>query len=281
MSGVQWFPGHMTKTKRLIRENLKRVDLIIEVLDARAPFASANPLLREITAGKPRVLVLNKEDLADPAATAAWIEEFRKTGDTFPIKVSASKRRNLESITRTATTPFTGESWASRRPVRALIAGIPNVGKSTIINALSRRRKAEAGATPGLTKDLRRIPVNERLELFDTPGLLWHKFEDRQTGIVLAALGAVKESVLPEEEVARGIVDYLSSRYPGRVKDRYSLEDVSDDSYRLVEAIGRRRGCLVSGGGVDMERTCVLILKDIRDGRLGRISLEWPDSRRL
>ncbi len=194
MATVQWFPGHMAKTKRLILENLKRVDVVIEVLDARAPLSSRNPLLRQITASKPRLAVLNKDDLADPVATVLWADQFRGEGHTLPVQISATTRKGLDSIPRTCRELCRGASWLSRRPVRALIAGIPNVGKSTIINALSRKRKAEAGATPGLTRDLRRIPITGKFELFDTPGLLWHKFEDPLTGLILAYLGTVKRA---------------------------------------------------------------------------------------
>ena len=279
MAQVQWFPGHMAKTKRLIKENLSRVDVVIEVLDARAPLSSGNPLLRKITETKPRLAVLNKDDLADPAATALWADAFRKEGRTIPVRVSASTRRGLDAISRNCRELCRGASWLSRRPVRALIAGIPNVGKSTLVNALAGRRKAEAGATPGLTRDLRRIPVNKGFELFDTPGLLWHKFEDPVTGFILASLGAVKETILPDEEVAGELLAYLSRRYPGVLMAHYGMEELPESPHDLVEAVGRKRGCLIGGGKIDWARTCQMILKDLRDGRFGAVSLEWPDGK--
>lgn len=277
MAQVQWFPGHMAKTKRLIQENLKRVDVIIEVLDARAPLSSGNPLLREMTESKPKVAVLNKDDLADTRATALWSEEFKKEGLTVPVGVSAATRKGLNAISTVSRDLCSGASWLSRRPVRALIVGIPNVGKSTLINALVGRRKAEAGATPGLTRDLRRIPVNKGFELFDTPGLLWHKFENPVTGFILASLGAVKETILPVEEVTGKLLSYLAFRYPEMLMAHYGMNELPVTSYELVELVGRKRGCLMGGGKVDYPRTCQMVLKDLRGGRFGAVSLEWPD----
>jgi len=276
---VQWFPGHMAKTKRLIKENLKRVDVVIEVLDARAPLSSRNPLLRQITESKPRLVVLNKDDLADPTASELWTKRFSDQGHTIPVRVSASSKLGVGQIPILCRELCRGASWLNRRPVRALIAGIPNVGKSTLINTLAKRRKADAGATPGLTRDLRRIPVSSKFELFDTPGLLWHKFEDPLTGLILAALGAIKETILPDEEVTGEVLYYLSIRYPDLLNARYKLEEIPDTPHGLVEAVGRKRGCLAAGGGVDWPRTTQMVLKDLREGRFGPISLEWPDGK--
>jgi len=279
MPTVQWFPGHMAKTKRLILDNLKRVDVVIEVLDARAPLSSRNPLLRELTSTKPRLAVLNKDDLADPAATALWAKHFREEGHTLPVRVSASTRKGIEAIPRSCRELCRGAKWLSRRPVRALITGIPNAGKSTLINALSGRKRTAAGATPGLTRDLRRIPINPRFELFDTPGLLWHKFEDPLTGLILASLGAIKETILPDEEVTGEFLYYMSRAYPDVLRKRYKLEELPMTAHDLVEAVGRKRGCLISGGKVDWPRTSQMVLKDLREGKFGPVSLEWPDGR--
>ena len=256
MIHVQWFPGHMARTKRTILENLKRIDVIIEVLDARAPEASSNPLLRQITQSKPRLIVLNKDDLADSAVTALWAESFKQDGKVLPLRISGRQGKGLSSIAPACKKLCEGKSWLARRPVRALIVGIPNVGKSTIINGLAGRKKAEAGATPGLTRHLRRIPVNRQLELFDTPGLLWHKFEKPQTGIVLSALGAIKETVLPEEDVTRKVLAYLAQYYPKPLADRYKLAIIPEDSYELLDTIGRKRGCITAGQMVDLS-TCL------------------------
>lgn len=267
----------MARTKRVISENLKRVDVVVEVLDARAPQASGNPLLRRIIQSKPRLVVLNKDDLADAAATALWVQAFREDGRTLPVRVSGLEKKGLDAIPRGCRQLCQGSPWLPRRPVRALIAGIPNVGKSTIINGLAKMKKAEAGATPGLTRHLRRIPVSRQFELFDSPGLLWHKFEDPLTGIVLAALGAVKETILPEEEVTGRVLAYLAQRYPRPFAARYKLTEISPIPHELVEAVGRKRGCLGAGGMVDLSRVCQLVLKDVREGKFGGVSLEWPD----
>lgn len=269
----------MAKTKRLIQDNLKRIDVVIEVLDARAPLSSRNPLLRQLTESKPRLVVLNKDDLADPAATALWADRYRKEGKTLPVRISASTRKGLDSIAGSSRELCTGANWLARRPVRALIAGIPNAGKSTLINALSGRRKADAGATPGLTRHLQRIVINRQLELFDTPGLLWHKFDDRLTGLILASLGAVKETILPDEEVTGEFLFYMSQCYPRKLATRYKLDEFPDTPHDIVEAVGRKRGCLGAGGTVDLPRTCQMVLKDLREGRFGPVSLEWPDGR--
>lgn len=280
MADIQWFPGHMAKTKRLINENIKKVDLVIEVLDARAPGASGNPLLRKLTASKPSLAVLNKDDLADPAVTSLWMRKFDLEGKMMPLRISSKSGKGLDAIVQASRKLCIGQAWLSRRPVRALIVGIPNVGKSTIINAVSKKRKAEAGATAGLTRELRRIPVNSRFELFDTPGLLWHKFEDPLTGIILAALGSIKETILPAEELGGRILVYLIRMYPDILRNFYRFdEDLELPTYELMEALARRRGCIRSGGEVDLLRTSRMILKDLRQGSMGKLSLEWPDRR--
>ncbi len=276
MSLIQWFPGHMAGSRRIISENLKRVDVVIEVLDARAPGASRNPLLEQMTQFKPRLIVLNKDDLADSAITALWSEAFEKDGKVLPVRVSGMRKKSLSSIPPVCRKLCEGKSWLARRPVRALIVGIPNVGKSTIINGLAGRRKAEAGAAPGLTRHLNRIPISRQFELFDTPGLLWHRFENPQTGIVLSALGAIKETVLPEEEVTRKVLVYLAKHYPKPLANRYKLTDIPENSYELLELIGRKRGCIAAGDTIDISRICQMVLKDIREGKFGRISLERP-----
>ncbi len=279
MAVIQWFPGHMARGKRLIRDNLKKVDLVIDVLDARSPKASSNPLLYELTSSLPHVLVLNKEDLADPKATRAWQERWTGNKRLLPVCVSASNKRGVQAIERACLELCQDAPWRHRRPVRALIAGIPNVGKSTLINAMAGRRKVDSGAMPGLTRDLRRVPVSRNLEIFDTPGMLWHKFERPADGVVLAALGAIKETILPDETVLRNLLRYLQQVYPELLAQRYLLAPLPSDPQELLEAVARRRGCLLPGGRVDEPRICAAVLKDLRQGRIGRVSLQWPDGR--
>lgn len=310
MSTVQWFPGHMAKTARLITENLKRIHLVIEVLDARAPQACANPLLHRITASKPRLIILNKNDLADPEITALWLTRLarpeipaspaapprpetqpetqpetspaaqprtaRTLGRTLPLTLTATERRGISALEPAARELCRAAGLTPRRTLRALIAGIPNSGKSTIINALCRRRRAETGAKPGLTRDLRRIPAGPRFELFDSPGLLPHKFENPETGYILAALGSVKETILPEHELTARILLFLARRYPRPLQNRYRLSRIPPRGDELIELIARARGCILSGGRIDIPRTCRMVLKDLREARFGRISLQRP-----
>ncbi|OQX29222.1 MAG: ribosome biogenesis GTPase YlqF [Spirochaeta sp. LUC14_002_19_P3] len=279
MAQIQWFPGHMAKTKRLIQNNLKLIDVVIEVLDARAPRAGTNPLLRQITRSKPRLILLNKCDLADPEATARWEQEFRREGGSLPLKISAATRQGLEAIPGGCRELCANCEWLARRPIRALISGIPNSGKSTIINALAKRNRAQAAAVPGLTRQLQRVPINRQLELFDTPGLLWHKFDTPRTGLILAAIGAIKESILPEEDVSGHILLYLARRYPAALAARYGIDAAAlpNSPAALTEAVARRRGCLLPGGAIDHIRVCQLILKDLREAKFGTVSLEWPE----
>ena len=290
----------MARTTRLITENLRRIHLVIEVLDARAPQASANLLLHRITRSKPRLIILNKNDLADPQITALWLTHLtqvdsapaRRTGTsahpefapasqpsrTLPISLSAVEHRGIAALEPAARELCRTAAISVRRPLRALIAGIPNAGKSTVINALCRRRRAQTGAKPGLTRDLRRIPVSENFELFDSPGLLPHKFENPETGFILAALGAVKETILPEHELTVRILLFLSRRYPQALQNRCRLgHPLPDNGHELIEHTARARGCILSGGRIDLPRTCRMVLKDLREARFGRISLQRPN----
>ena len=274
---VQWFPGHMAKTRRLMKEHLSKVDLVIEILDARAPLSTTNPLLAEIRGSRPRIVLLNKEDLADPAVTTAWADYFRKSDrNTRVLPVSASRRGTLRKIPSAALALCGDSARVRRRGPRAMVAGIPNVGKSTLINALARRHKAETGDRPGVTRDVQWVPADGRLRLLDTPGLLWHKFDDPLVGYRLAVIGAIKDEILPLEEVGRAAASYIGARYPDSLRARYDFEDIPNDPWLLLEHIGRRRGCLVAGGRVDREKASRVFLKDLREGRLGRLSVEEP-----
>jgi len=285
---IQWFPGHMTRTKKLILENLKKVDMIIEVLDARAPLASRNPLLETLTKGKPRLILLNKADLADASMTEKWIRKLSQGDIVKAVKVNSKNVRSLKSISQECKYLCRGKKWVNRRPVVTMIVGIPNVGKSTVINTLAGKKKAAAANKPGVTQNMQRVPVSRDLLILDTPGILWHKFDDQLVGMKLAILGSIKDAILNLDQIALGALGYISKIYPQSFIDRYKLtaggkepilcEEISRlEAHILLEMIAKSRGLLLSGGGYDLERASRLFLKEFRDGILGRISLEEPD----
>jgi len=286
---IQWFPGHMTRARRQIEEKLKLIDAAIELLDARVPHSSRNPMLGRILRGKPRLVVLNKADLADERATERWIAAFREEGLDC-IAVDAADGRGVKEIAaRVKRLVEPGrERMAARgvvnpRPVRALIVGIPNVGKSTLINRLAGRGAAATGDRPGVTKGQQWIKVGGEMELLDTPGILWPKFEDQTVGMRLAVIGSIREEILNLEEIAFFAVKTLAVKYWDRFVQRFGLEggppENVDDPGQVVgvlEQIGRKRGCLISGGRVDLEKASGVLLRDLRAGKLGRITLEEP-----
>jgi len=284
---IQWFPGHMTRAKRQIEEKLKLIDVVFELLDARIPDASRNPMIDEITGTKPRLILLNKADLADEGMTAEWIRHFRAQGlETLAIdanagtglKEIAAKAKQLlqEKIQRQL------DKGMKPRPMRALIVGIPNVGKSTLINRIAGRNIAITGDRPGVTKGQQWIKTGGELELLDTPGILWPKFDDPEAGFRLAATGAIKEDVLHIDEVACFVLKTLVERYGGVLSARYGLTDLPavlpdmQAAVDVLEAIGRRRGCLAGGGHVDYEKAAGVLLRDLRAAKLGRMTLEAP-----
>jgi len=267
----------MSKTRRLIKENLKKVDVVVEILDARAPDSSRNPIIDELTGDKPRLVVLNKSDLADPVLTEQWMAHYASPEQKrLPVEVSSKTGQNLSAIEKGCRTLCEGSKWLSRRPVRAMIVGIPNVGKSTVINSLAGRKKAAVGNKPGLTRDMQRLDVSSNLQIYDTPGILWPKFEDQAIGFKLALLGSIKDTILVLDEITTKGLEYMAIHYPDRIKERYNLEDLPEDTIELIEEIGRRRGCLMSGGVIDYEKAINLFLLDLRQGKLGRFSLEAP-----
>ncbi|MBI9099147.1 MAG: ribosome biogenesis GTPase YlqF [Spirochaetaceae bacterium] len=277
MKPIQWYPGHMVKTRRLITENLKKVDVIIEILDARIPVSSSNPVIDELTGDKPRVVVLNKADLADQNITELWKKYYKTLGkNRLPVAVSSITKENLGSIVNGCKSLCSGAKWLSRRPVRAMIVGIPNVGKSTVINALAGKKKAAVGNKPGLTKEMQRLNISDSFQIYDTPGILWPKFEDQDIGYKLALLGSIKDSILILDEISIKGLEFMVQYYPERIKKRYNVDEVPEDTTELIELIGKRRGCLISGGAIDYEKAINLFLLDLRSGKLGRFSLETP-----
>lgn len=282
---IQWFPGHMAKTRRKITEDLKLVDVAAELLDARIPRSSANPVLRELIRSKPRVVVLNKSDLADASQTARWKSLFQqqglpavaiesKTGKGLPGLYSAIRQELKEQIAGWERKGMTG------RPIRVMVLGVPNVGKSSIINRMitgGKAGKAEVRDKPGVTRQNRWFTVGKGFELLDTPGVLWPKFEDPIVGEHLAFTGAVRDEILDIEGLACRLLELLMERYPRAVPARYKLELSNEPltGRQLLEAVGRKRGMLVSGGEIDTERAAAAVLDEFRGGKLGPITLEW------
>ncbi|WP_044731734.1 ribosome biogenesis GTPase YlqF [Geobacillus kaustophilus] len=285
MTVIQWFPGHMAKAKREVQEKLKLIDVAFELLDARVPMSSRNPMIDEILGQKPRLILLNKADMADEAVTEQWIRYFRDQG-RLALPIDAQSGTGVRQIAAAAKEMVKDKFEKMRakgiknpRPVRALIVGIPNVGKSTLINRLAGRHIAKTGDKPGVTKAQQWIKVGKEMELLDTPGILWPKFEDENVGYKLAVTGAIKDEILNLQDVAVYALRFLSIHYPNRLKERYGLDDIPSDIVALFDAIGRRRGCLTSGGAVDYDKVADIVLYDIRTEKLGRLSFETPASR--
>ncbi|MCI2057017.1 MAG: ribosome biogenesis GTPase YlqF [Oscillibacter sp.] len=280
---IQWYPGHMTKTRRMIVEQIKNVDAVCEILDARIPVSSRNPDVDELTVGKPRLIVLNRVDQADPESTKLWAAYFRKNG--WAVLESNAKDGNGTKKFALAVRSLLADklkAYAEKgqnRVMRVMILGIPNVGKSTFINQISHRKTARTEDRPGVTRSKQWVPIDNTLELLDTPGILWPKFEDQSVGMNLAYTGAVKDEVMDLEELASGLISYLAKNYPEALTARYKLvPEEGMSGYDLLIAAGRKRGFLVSGGEVDTERMAKILLDEFRGGKLGRFTLESPES---
>lgn len=276
---LQWYPGHMRKAERLVKENLKLVDVVVELLDARIPMSSANPILREIIGGKPRVIVLNKADLADETATRAWVKHFAEQGVTA-VPVDAVKGRGVKELVQAiakCAKPKTDklvQHGAKARAARCMILGIPNVGKSSLINRLSGGAKTKVENRPGVTRAKQWIRLGAQLELLDMPGILWPKFEDQQAALHLAFTGAINDNVYDVSSVVLLLLDTLRIKYPFDLKERYRLDEELTSGTELIETIGRKRGCLRAGGKIDYEKAEQIVLTDFRSGRLGRVTLD-------
>ena len=276
---LQWYPGHMRKAERLVKENLKLVDVVVELLDARIPLSSANPVLREIVGDKPRVIVLNKADLADEAATRAWVKYFAEQ-ELVAVPVDAVKGRGVKELVQAiakCAKPKTDklvQHGAKARAARCMILGIPNVGKSSLINRLSGGAKTKVENRPGVTRAKQWIRLGAQLELLDMPGILWPKFEDQQAALHLAFTGAINDNVYDVASVVLLLLDTLRTKYPIDLKDRYRLEEELPSGVELLEEIGRKRGCLRAGGRIDDEKAQQIVLTDFRSGRLGHVTLD-------
>lgn len=285
---IQWFPGHMARTRREIGENLKNVDFVIELLDARIPSSSRNPEIAKICGDKPRLILCSRVSLADPKVTKAWKEYFTANG-TKCIFYDCLTGEGMNEITPAARELLAEkleryrEKGMAGRKLRAMIVGIPNVGKSSIINKLSGTKSAKVENRPGVTRQKQWIPTNAGFDLLDTPGVLWPKFEDPKIGENLAVTGAIKDDILDIETLASILVNRLRTLYPDKLMARYKLKDEAlDEEYNdfdVLEKIGKARGFLVSGGEIDLERTAKMLLEEFRNGKIGRMTLDLPEVR--
>ncbi len=279
---IQWYPGHMTKTRRQIEADLKQVDAVCEIVDARIPMSSRNPDIDSICAGKPRIIVLNRMDLADPAATKRWAAHFKNKGYAV-LATDCKSRKGISDFTPTARAACKEKlsrdaARGMNRPLRIMIVGIPNVGKSTLINQISGRKGAKAENRPGVTRGKQWVTVDNGLLLLDTPGILWPKFEDPEVGMMLAYTGAVKEGVIDMEELACRLMELLHKFYPQTLLERYKVDaPAGTPGWELLELAGRKRGYLLSGNEVHTERMAKVLLDEYRSGKLGKFTLEAPE----
>lgn len=280
IENLSWFPGHMTKTKRMIASEIQHMDAVCEILDARIPLSSRNPDVDDLTAGKPRLIVLNRADQADPAQTRRWSQYFRAKGWAV-LEANAKGGVGTEKFAAAVRELLRDklEAYAAKgqvgRVVRVMVLGIPNVGKSTFINKVAKRKTAKAEDRPGVTRSKQWVPVDAPLELLDTPGILWPKFDDPEVGKRLAFTGAVKDDVLDIEELACYLMDYLAAHYVDTLTERYKIDvEETDTGYGLLEKAGRKRGFLMRGAQVDTERMARILLDEFRGGKLGRFTLE-------
>ena len=280
VDNLSWFPGHMTKTRRMITAEIKNMDAVCEILDARIPLSSRNPDVDELTAGKPRLVVLNRVDQADPGETRRWAAYFRGKGYAV-LEANAKGGAGTAQFAAAVRELLRDKlaAWADRgqvgRTVRVMVLGIPNVGKSTFINKVARRKTARAEDRPGVTRSKQWVPVDSTLELLDTPGMLWPKFEDVNVGMHLAYTGAIKDDVMDIEELGSYLMEYLGKHYAAVIRERYKVEPLEDEmGYDLLTRAGRKRGFLMRGAEVDTERMSRVLLDEFRGGKLGRFTLE-------
>lgn len=276
---IQWYPGHMTKAKRAMKEDIKLIDLIIELVDARVPLASRNPDIDELGKGKARLILLNKSDLACERLNEAWTKWFQEQG-YYVLKVNSKSGAGLKQINGIVNEACKEKIERDRRrgilnrPVRAMVVGIPNVGKSTFINSIAGKACTKTGNKPGVTKGNQWIRLNKSLELLDTPGILWPRFEDQKAGLRLAFIGSINDQILDKDELALELLKFLMANYRDVLKERYQIEEGSPD--QALGQIAKIRGCLVKGGEPDRSKAAGILIDDFRSGKLGRITLEFP-----
>ncbi len=281
---IQWFPGHMAKTRRMMRENLRLVDVVAELRDARVPYASANPEIKKLLGGKKRIIILNKSDMADPAATKEWLEHFSRhqiaalemdcrSGKGVGRFVPAVEKLLADELARRRARGMVG------RPLRVMVVGVPNVGKSSFINRMASSRRTKVEDRPGVTRGKQWVKINDGMELLDMPGVLWPKFEDRAVGENLAFTGAVRDQIMDTEALASRLLERLAADYPALLRARYSLEPEElqgQPGHALLALIGKKRGMLLPGGEINTERASIAVLDEFRGGQIGKITLEHP-----
>ena len=276
----QWYPGHMTKAKRQMQEDIKLIDVVIELVDARIPLSSKNPDIDQLAQNKSRVVLLNKSDLADETQTKAWQQWFESKG-FFVVRVNSRNGNGVKSVQDTVMQACREKIERDRkkgilnRPVRAMIVGIPNVGKSTFINSFAGKACTKTGNKPGVTKGKQWIRLNKNVELLDTPGILWPKFEDQKVGLRLAFIGSIKDDLIPSTDLAYEFIKFINISYPGLLETRYAIE-ASSDTLSTLQAIGEKRGCRLKGNELDLDKASNIIIDEFRSGKLGRITLETP-----
>jgi len=273
---IQWFPGHMHKAGKEIKESLPEIDILIEVLDARLPFSSANPLLSELRGEKPCIKILNKADLADPARTEQWQKYLEQEEGVKTLAITALETDKAQKVVELCR-KIIPHKTTNTKVIHALIMDIPNVGKSTLINALAGRTIAKTGNEPAVTKRQQRIDLHNGIILHDTPGMLWPNLENYNTGYRLATTGAIKDTALKHDDVASFAGEFLLQHYPDALTQRYQIESLPQTDYELSQIIGKKRGCLRTGGHVDLDKVAKILLAEIRDGSLGRLTLETPE----
>ncbi|WP_419961612.1 ribosome biogenesis GTPase YlqF [Psychrobacillus sp. BM2] len=279
---IQWFPGHMAKARREVTENLKLVDIVFELIDARLPLSSRNPMIDEVIHQKTRLLILNKMDMADEMQTKKWIAYFEGKG--YPaVAINSLEGKGLQTVFKAAK-ELLKPKWdrmkdrgIKPRAIRAMIVGIPNVGKSTLINRFAKKNIARTGNTPGVTKKQQWIKVEREIELLDTPGILWPKFEDQQVGYKLALTGAIKDAVINMEDLAVYGLNFLQEHYPKRMEERYQVKEVSEDLVETFDQIGKLRRCFINGTEIDYDQVSELIVRDVRNLHLGRLTFDFVE----
>ena len=291
IENINWYPGHMKKTRELIQQNLKAVDVVVEIIDARIPRSSRNPIIDDLVGGKKRIVVLGKGDLADADACREWISEIKRSGHEAVMMNSMTGQGSkelqavLERIDKERRTSAEGQgdrndesrfSVKKNRPLRIMVVGVPNVGKSSFINRMTGKKSTKVGDRPGVTKGKQWLTLKNGMQLLDTPGILWPKFEDPSVGLYLAFCGSIKDEILDSADLALELIRLLGDRYPGLLMERYRLGQIDEDALVNMEAIAQKRGFIMAGKRIDYERTARTVLDEFRAGKIGRITLELP-----